>query len=334
MRNYLAKRLLLTFPTAFGILVLVFVLMRIIPGDPARLMAGERATPEQVAAIREQMGLNDPYWVQFARFVGEMATGDFGESFFSKRPVMEELMARYPATVELTLFAMVIATVAGVLAGVMAAVYRGSILDHGVMALALVGVSMPIFWLGLQLIILFSVKLGWLPAGGRVDPRLGWQGSTGFVIFETLFRGEWTVFWDAFRRLLLPAVALATIPLSVIARVTRSAMLEVLGQDYIRTARAKGLSERVVIFRHTLRNALLPVITVVGLQVGSLLGGAVLTETVFSWPGIGRYIVQSIEARDYPVVQGGIVLIALAFVVVNLIVDLLYTAIDPRIRYS
>lgn len=334
MPTYLAKRLGLVIPTALGILVLVFVLMRLIPGDPARLMAGERATAEQLALIREEMGLNDPYWVQFARFFGDMVTGDFGRSFASRQPVMDELMARYPATVELALFAMVIAAVVGVLVGVISAVYRGSLFDYGIMGLALVGVSMPIFWLGLELMMLFSVKLGWLPAGGRLDPRLGWTGSTDFVLFESLFRGEWLVFKDALKRLILPSLALATIPLSIIARITRSSVLEVLGLDFIRTARAKGLAERVVIFRHTLKNAFLPVITVIGLQVGALLGGAVLTETVFSWPGIGRYIVQSIEARDYPVVQGGIVIIALAFVFVNLLVDLLYTVVDPRIRYS
>jgi peptide/nickel transport system permease protein len=308
--------------------------MRAIPGDPARLILGERATPQAVAELRARMGLNDPLWMQFGRFMGEVLTGNLGTSIQTRQPVIAELMARYPATVELTLVAMLLATVVGVLAGVVSAVWRNSLFDWGTMAAALVGVSMPIFWLGLILMMLFSVQLHWFPAGGRLDARIAWSGSTPFVMLESLVTGRWQVFADAIWHAVLPAIALATIPLSIIARITRSSMLEVLNLDYIRTARAKGLTWSRVNFRHALKNALLPVVTIIGLQVGLLLGGAVLTETIFSWPGIGRYIVMAIESRDYPVVQGGIALITLAMILVNLVVDLLYTLIDPRIRYQ
>ncbi|WP_197525241.1 ABC transporter permease [Symbiobacterium thermophilum] len=334
MVRYLAKRIGLAIPTALGVLVVIFVLMRAIPGDPARLMLGERASPEAVAALREQMGLNDPLYVQFFTFLGDVLRGDLGVSLQSRQPVTAELMARYPATVELAIFAMLLASVLGILAGVVSAVWRNSLLDYGVMAAALVGVSMPIFWLGLVLMMLFSVRLHWLPAGGRLDARMIWDGATQFVVLESLVRGHWTVFVTGLRHLILPGIALATIPLSIIARITRSSMLEVLNLDYIRTARAKGLPNWRVNFRHALKNALLPVVTIIGLQVGLLLGGAVLTETIFSWPGIGRYIVMAISARDYPVVQGGILLITLAMILVNLLVDVIYTLIDPRIRYQ
>jgi len=308
--------------------------MRAIPGDPARLLLGERATPEAIAALRERMGLNDPLYLQFFRFMGEVLTGDLGTSITSHQPVLDELLARYPATIELAIFAMLIATMIGVLVGVISAVWRNSLFDYGTMAAALVGVSMPIFWLGLILMMLFSVQLQWLPAGGRLNARLFWDGATQFVVLESLFTGRWNFLINGFSHLILPGLALATIPLSIIARITRSSMLEVLNLDYIRTARAKGLPWSKVNFRHALKNALLPVVTIIGLQVGLLLGGAVLTETIFSWPGIGRYIVIAIQSRDYPVVQGGIALITLAMILVNLLVDLLYTFVDPRIRYQ
>lgn len=308
--------------------------MRAIPGDPARLLLGERATPDQVAALRERMGFNDPLWMQFGRFMGEVLSGDLGTSIQTRQPVVSELMARYPATIELALLAMVIATTFGVLLGVVSAVWRNSFFDYGTMAAALVGVSMPIFWLGLILMMFFSVQLQWFPAGGRLDSRMIWEGSSQFVVLESLATGRMDFFSNGLRHLVLPALALATIPLSIIARITRSSMLEVLNLDYIRTARAKGLSWGRVNFRHALKNALLPVVTIIGLQVGLLLGGAVLTETIFSWPGIGRFIVMAIESRDYPVVQGGIAMITLAMIVINLVVDLLYTLIDPRIRYQ
>ncbi|MFZ5824159.1 MAG: ABC transporter permease [Bacillota bacterium] len=334
MFRYLAKRIGLAIPTAFGVLLIIFLLMRAIPGDPARLLLGERATPDQIAALRERMGLNDPLWVQFFRFMGEVLSGDLGTSIQSRQPVVDEIMARYPATIELALLAMLIATLFGVLVGVVSAVFRNSIFDYGTMAGALVGVSMPIFWLGLVLMMFFSVQLQWFPAGGRLNSRLIWDGATQFVVLESLFTGRLDFFRDGLRHLVLPAFALATIPLSIIARITRSSMLEVLNLDYIRTARAKGLSWGRVNFRHALKNALLPVVTIIGLQVGLLLGGAVLTETIFSWPGIGRFIVMAIESRDYPVVQGGIAMITLAMILINLLVDMLYTLIDPRIRYQ
>lgn len=334
MARYLLKRIGLVIPTLLGILVAVFVLMRIIPGDPARLIAGERATPELMAAIRHEMGLDQPKLVQFWKFMSGVAQGDFGKSLTSRQPVMDELMERYPATIELTIFAMLFAALIGILVGVVSAVRRNSVFDWGTMGAALVGVSMPVFWLGLMLLMLFAVKLKWLPPGARLHAKIMWNGSTEFILFESLIRGNWVVFQDVVKRTILPAIALGTIPLAIIARMTRSSVLEVLNLDFIRTARAKGLSERLVIYRHCLRNAMLPVITVIGLQVGALLGGAVLTETIFSWPGVGRYIVQSIGERDYPVVQGAIILVAFAFVLVNLLVDVLYTLIDPRIRYS
>lgn len=308
--------------------------MRAIPGDPARLLLGERATPDQVAALRERMGLNDPLWIQFGRFMGEILSGNLGTSIQTRQPVIDELMTRYPATIELAIMAMLLAAVIGILIGVISAVWRNSVFDYGTMAAALVGVSMPIFWLGLILMMFFSVQLAWFPAGGRLNSRMIWEGSTQFVVLESLFTGRLDVFADAFRHLVLPACALATIPLSIIARITRSSMLEVLNLDYIRTARAKGLSWGRVNFRHALKNALLPVVTIIGLQVGLLLGGAVLTETIFSWPGLGRFIVMAIGSRDYPVVQGGIAMITLAMIGINLVVDMLYVVIDPRIRYQ
>lgn len=334
MTRYLIRRLGLLIPTLLGILIAVFVIMRLIPGDPARIMAGERATPERVEQIRHSMGLDQPKVVQFARFMGGVIRGDLGRSLTTRQPVLDEIRERYPATVELTLFAMLFATITGILMGVISAVRRNSLFDWGTMGVALIGVSMPVFWLGLVLMMVFAVELRWLPAGGRLNARLPWDGTTEFILFESLLRGNWVIFKDVVRHIILPAVALGTIPMSIIARMTRSSVLEVLNLDYIRTARAKGLSERVVIFRHCLKNAFLPVITIIGLQVGFLLGGAVLTETIFSWPGIGRFTVQSIGERDYPVVQGTILLVAFAFVLVNLVVDLLYTVVDPRIRYQ
>jgi peptide/nickel transport system permease protein len=321
-------------PTTLGVLIVIFILMRAIPGDPARLLLGERATAEHVQALREQMGLNDPMIVQFGRFMREVLTGDFGTSIQSRQPVMAELMRRYPATIELALFAMLISASLGVALGVISASWRNSVFDYGTMMGALIGVSMPIFWLGLILMMVFSVQLQWFPAGGRLDSRLMWDGATQFIVLESLLTGKWTFLANGLKHMVLPAIALATIPLSITARITRSSMLEVLGLDYVRTARAKGLAWRSVTFRHALKNALLPVVTIIGLQVGLLLGGAVLTETIFSWPGIGRFIVNSIGSRDYPVVQGGIALVAMALIAVNLVVDILYTFIDPRIRYQ
>jgi peptide/nickel transport system permease protein len=306
MWAYVAKRLLLSIPVILGVAFLVFAMVRIIPGDPARIIAGEAATQEVVEGLRKDLGLDRPLLEQFATFLGSLARGDFGRSIRSRAPVSEELRARIPNTLQLTGAALLVAVIVGVGAGVVSAIRPYSLLDAGVMLVALAGLSMPVFWSGLMLILVFAVYLGWLPAVG-----------TGSI-----------------QHLILPSITLGMATAAIIARMTRSSMLEVLRSDYIRTARAKGAQERAVINRHALRNALIPVITVVGLQMGTLLSGAVLTESVFAWPGIGRLLVDGILSRDYPIVQAAVLVVALAFVLVNLIVDMLYAAVDPRIHYT
>ena len=304
MWAYIAKRLLLTIPVLIGVSFVVFVMVRIIPGDPAQIIAGEAATREFVEELRRELGLDRPIVVQFGDFLARLLRGDLGRSIRSRIPVVEDLKVRIPNTVILAAAGMVVATSLGVLAGIVSAVRPYSLLDTAVMLLALAGLSMPVFWSGLMLILLFAVMLGWLPAVGT---------------------GSWA-------HLILPAVTLGLTSAAIIARMTRSSMLEVLRSDYIRTARAKGLAERGVVNRHALRNALIPVITVVGLQTGNLLSGAVLTESVFAWPGVGRLMVEGIQTRDYPIVQAAVLVVALSFVIVNLVVDVLYTYLDPRIR--
>ncbi|MDQ7859842.1 MAG: ABC transporter permease [Armatimonadota bacterium] len=306
MWAYVAKRLLLAVPVIFGVAFVVFAMVRVVPGDPAQIIAGETATREFVEAIRKDLGLDRPILQQFASFLAGAARGDFGRSIRSRAPVSEELAARIPNTVQLTIAGLLVAVAVGVSAGVISAVRPYSWLDASVMFVALVGLSMPVFWSGLMLILIFAVRLSWLPAVG-----------TGTLA-----------------HLILPAITLGGATAAIIARMTRSSMLEVLRSDYIRTARAKGAPERTVVNRHALRNALIPVITVVGLQMGTLLSGAVLTESVFAWPGIGRLMVEGILTRDYPVVQAAVLLVALAFVFVNLLVDLLYALVDPRIHYG
>lgn len=306
MVSYIIRRLLLTVPTLIGVTLIVFSMIRLIPGDPAIAIAGEHASVEVVTAIRERLGLDRPFIVQYAIFLGNLLRGDLGRSAWTGRPVLTELWGRFRNTLELTGASILIALVVGVLAGIISATRQYSFFDYIAMVGAMMGVSIPIFWLGLMLMLLFAVFLGWLPAMGR----------------------------GTIAHLVLPAVALSTGSAAIIARMTRSSMLEVFHQDYIRTARAKGVIERLVIFKHAMRNALVPVVTIVGLQFGALLGGAILTETVFAWPGMGRLIVEAIFARDYPLVQGGVLLAAAAFVLVNLVVDLLYSFIDPRIRYN
>jgi peptide/nickel transport system permease protein len=305
MTTYLLRRLLLTVPVLLGVTFIVFAMVRLTPGDPAQVIAGEQATRETVEAVRRSLGLDQPILVQYVRFVGDLVRGDMGRSTRSQRPVLQELADRFPSTVELTLAGMLVASVIGLGAGVVSATRRNRWPDTLSMVLALGGVSMPVFWLGLMLILLFSVKLGWLPPVGR----------------------------GSLTQLILPAITLGAASAAILARMTRSSLMEVLGQDWVMTARAKGLAERFVIYKHALKNAMIPVVTVMGLQFGTLLSGAVLTETVFAWPGIGRLIVESILARDYPVVQGAVLLTALSFVFVNLVVDLLYSVLDPRIRY-
>jgi ABC-type dipeptide/oligopeptide/nickel transport system permease component len=330
--GYIAKRLFHLGLIMFGVSVLVFLMLRMIPGDPARLLLGEFASPEELVRLRSQMGLDRSYPVQYGIYLKNILQGDLGNSLRNGAPVAAEIGARLPATLELAVAAMLIASVLGIAAGVVSAARQYSVFDYGSMFMALVGVSMPIFWLGLMLIYLLSVRFPIMPMMGRIGMGNEPSVVTGLMLVDTLLAGEVGGFFDALDHLVLPAFTLATIPMAIIARITRSAMLEVLNKDYVRTARAKGMSEAVVILRHALRNAFLPIVTVLGLNLGLLLGGAVLTETIFSWPGLGRYVVDSLMARDYAAVQGCILIFAGLMACINLIVDLVYVLLDPRIR--
>ena len=334
MGRYAVRRSLTIIPVLLGVSVLVFSFIHLIPGDPALTMLGERATPEKVEEVRRQLGLDRPIPEQYLIYLGKIVRGDLGISIVRGDPVLTDLLRRFPATVELATAAIFLALLFGIPIGIVSAVWRNSLVDSFSRVWALAGVSMPIFWLGLMLAWFFGVQLRWLPTGFRLDTGTAFEPWTNFVILDAALQGNWAVLRDALRHLILPAVALATIPLAVIARMTRASMLEVLSQEYIRTAEAKGLPQAAVILRHALRNALLPVLTVVGLQVGHLLAGAILTETIFSWPGIGLWVYESIESRDYAIVQGASLFIAVIFVVVNLVTDVLYAAIDPRIKYD
>ncbi|QLH15016.1 ABC transporter permease subunit [Paracoccus pantotrophus] len=335
MLRFILKKLLYLVPTMIGITLVAFGFIRLLPGDPVLLMAGERGvSPERYAQIATQLGYDKPVWQQYLHYLGNLLQGDLGNSLVTKKPVLTEFLALFPATVELALVAIIIATVIGVPVGVIAAIKRGSWFDQISMTAALVGFSMPIFWWGLLLIILFSGVLGWTPVSGRISLMYFFPQVTGFMLVDSLLSGQKGAFASALSHLILPSIVLATIPLAVIARQTRSAMLEVMGEDYVRTARAKGLSSRRVIGVHALRNAMIPVITTIGLQVGVLMAGAILTETIFSWPGIGKWMIDSISRRDYPVVQSGLLLIAAIVMIVNLIVDLTYGLINPRIRHK
>ena len=394
MTTYILRRLAATIPVLFGVSLLVFSFVHLIPGDPAVAMLGERATEENVQRLRDQMGLNDPLYVQYVRFlVGKMTFtkvtedmeyttrkgddciemsptvtvchqsglswaqektdlqcyrtgpvltcheggvlwGNLGHSIHGNIPVAMELKRRFPATVELALAAMLIAVLIAIPAGVVSALKRNSLIDTATMMGALVGVSMPIFWLAILLMYIFGLVLGWFPTGGRLSVGIHIDHITGLYLVDAMLTRNWEGFKDALSHLVLPSIALATIPLAIIARMMRSSMLEVLGLDYVRTARAKGLKERTVVIRHVMRNAMLPVVTVVGIQLGSLMGGAILTETVFSWPGIGKWVFDAISGRDYPIVQSVTLLIAIIFVLVNLAVDISYAFLNPRIRYD
>jgi dipeptide transport system permease protein len=334
MLRFLLHRLLLIVPTFIGITLVAFLFIRLLPGDPVILMAGERGvSPERHAELMAQFGFDQPLWKQYVDYVGGLLQGDFGYSFSTKKPVLGEFMARFPATLELAFCSIVLATVLGVAAGILAAVRRGGWIDQLTMGTALVGYSMPIFWWALLLIILFSTKLGWTPVSGRISLTQFFPPVTGFMLIDSLLAAKPAAFWSAVHHLILPTIVLATIPLAVIARQTRSAMLEVLGEVYIMTAKSKGLAPRRVVWLHALRNALIPVVTTIGLQVSVLMGGAILTETIFSWPGIGKWMIDSISRRDYQVVQGGLLLIAAVVMLVNLTVDLLYGLINPRVRH-
>ena len=335
MLRFILTRVSLVIPTFLGITFLTFILIRLVPGDPIEVRTGERGiAPERLAELRHEMGLDRPLWHQFFDYVGNVLHGDFGLSLITHNSVLSEFLTLFPATLELALCAMLFATLGGLPAGILAAVKRGALFDHGVMGLSLTGYSMPIFWWGLLLILFFSVGLGWTPVSGRLDLVYYVEPATGFMLIDTLMAKDYEAFRSALGHLVLPTIVLGTVPLAVVARMTRSAMLEVLGEDYIRTARAKGLDDGRVIGMHALRNALIPVVTVIGLQVGTLLGGAILTETIFSWPGVGKWLIESINRRDYPALQGGVLLIATSVILVNLLVDVLYGVLNPRIRHA
>ena len=333
MFSFLIRRLLTFVPTFVGVTIVSFAFIRLLPGDPIELLAGERGvSQERYDQLAAQFGFDQPLWKQYLDYLGGLLQGDLGTSFVTKKPVLDEFFALFPATLELSFCAIVIAILVGIPAGVIAAVNRGKFFDQALMTTALVGYSMPIFWWALLLIIVFSSGLGWTPVSGRISLMFFFDTPTGFMLIDSAMSGEKGAFASAVRHLILPSIVLATIPLAIIARQTRSAMLEVLGEDYVRTARAKGLSPLRVNGLHALRNAMIPVITVIGLSVGTLLAGAILTETIFSWPGIGKWMVDSISRRDYQVVQGGLLMIATIVMVVNLTVDVLYGLINPKIR--
>jgi peptide/nickel transport system permease protein len=334
MKSYLARRLLQLIPVLIGMSIVVFSVIHAIPGDPATVILGDQATPEAVADLRTEMGLDKPLVSQYFDFVKKIVTGDLGNSLRTKKPIHEEVTPYLAATIELMLASMFFAIIIGVNAGILAAWKRASWFDSLAMFIALIGVSIPVFWLGLMEQWIFAEKLGLLPSTGRINAREPIEEISGLYIVDTILRGNWAGLWDALKHLVLPGVALGTIPMAIIARITRSSMLEVLESEYVRTARAKGLSEKWVLYKHALKNAFAPVLTVIGLQVGLLLGGAVLTETIFGWPGIGRYIYEAIGYRDYPVIQSGILIVSTIFVFVNLVVDLLYKRLDPRIHYK
>jgi peptide/nickel transport system permease protein len=334
MLRFIARRLLVTIPVLIGLSLLIFLFVRALPGDPADALLGERATEESRAQIRESLGLDEPLPVQYGRYVGNLLSGDLGASVSTRRPISEELSERFPATVELGLAAMLVALVVGIPLGYVAAKrYRG-VLDNSSLVASLIGISFPVFFLALLLKYVFSVKLGWLPTIGRLDVTRQLDHPTNFYVVDAILSGDPAALLDALRHLVLPAIALGTIPLAIVARITRAATLDVLSEDYVRTARAKGLDPSVIDRRHVLRNALLPVVTVAGLQTGLLLTGAVLTETIFAWPGLGQWMLNAIRFRDYAVLQNGILFFALLILLVNLLVDISYALINPRIRYS
>jgi len=335
MLRFVLTRLSLVIPTFFGMTLLAFFLIRLVPGDPIETLAGERGIdPARHAQLLTEYGLDRPVLVQYGFYIERVLRGDLGKSIITHEPVIREFLALFPATIELALCAILFALLLGIPAGILAAVKRNSVFDHGVMATSLTGYSMPIFWWGLLLILLFSVQLGLTPVSGRISVQYYIEPSTGFLLIDSLLSDDAGAFGSAVQHLILPTIVLGTNPLAVVARMTRSAMLEVLGEDYIRTARAKGLPPLRVVGVHALRNALIPVVTVIGLQVGVLFTGAILTETIFSWPGVGKWLIEAINRRDYPVLQGGMLLLGIVVMTVNLLVDLAYGLINPRIRQS
>ena len=331
MLGFIVRRSLLIIPTLLGVSIVVFLMLAITPGDPAELLLGERATEKSLEAMREYLGLNEPLHVQYGLFLKRLVKLDLGVTCWTRQKVIVEIKERFPATIELALAAMFLACLFGATLGIISATKQYSAFDYFSMLGSLIGVSMPVFWLGLVLILVFSLWLGWFPVSGRLSIGTELEVITNFYVLDAILTRNWKALLDALHHLALPALALCTIPMAIIARMTRSSMLEVLRQDYIKTARAKGLSEKKVVFKHALRNGLIPVVTVMGLQFGILLGGAILTETVFAWPGVGKWIYEGVVKRDYMVIQGGTMMVATTFVVVNAIVDILYAIINPKI---
>jgi peptide/nickel transport system permease protein len=334
MLKFVVRRLLLLVPILLGLSILLFLWIRALPGGPAESLLGERATPEAIEQIERVYGLDRPIYVQYLKYLENLLSGDLGTSIASRRPVTEEIGRRFPATIELALAAMIFATVLGIPLGFFAAKRYGSALDHGSLVASLIGISIPVFFLAILLKYVFAVQLGWLPTIGRQDVLISADHPTGFYVLDGIITLNFEAAWDAAAHLILPAIALGSIPLAIIARITRASVLDVQNEDYVRTARAKGMSTRIVDRRHVFRNAMLPVVTIIGLQTGLLLSGAILTETVFAIPGMGTWLAGAIESRDYPVLQGGILFVAIVFVMVNLLVDISYAFLDPRIRVS
>jgi peptide/nickel transport system permease protein len=331
MLGFIIRRSLIIIPTLLGVSIVVFLLLSITPGDPAELLLGERATEASLEAMREHLGLNEPLHVQYGLFLKRLVKLDLGETIWTRQKVIVEIKERFPATIELSLAAMFLSCLFGVVLGIISASRQYSIFDYLSMVASLIGVSMPVFWLGLMLMLVFALNLGWFPISGRIGTNTELEVITNFYVLDAILTRNWPALLNVLHHLALPAIALCTIPMAIVARMTRSSMLEVLRQDYIKTARAKGLSETKVVLKHALRNSLIPVVTVIGLQFGILLGGAILTETVFAWPGVGKWIFEGVVKRDYMVIQGGTMLVATAFVVVNTLVDILYAVINPRI---
>jgi peptide/nickel transport system permease protein len=333
MKQFIIRRLLNVVLIMVAVSVIIFLLIRLAPGDPAITMAGEHASKETLAHMRAEWGLDKPLFVQYFIWLGHALRGDFGQSILTHQSILVEISQRFPNTLELSIFAMIFATLIGVIAGIVSAVKRYSVFDYISMFIALFGVSMPIFWLAIMLILVFSIKLDLLPTGGRLDVFYSIRPITHLYLVDSLLELNFPAFFNTLKHLILPSIALGTIPMAFIARITRSSMLDVMNQDYIRTARSKGLRDNTVIIKHALRNALIPILTASGTEFAMLMGGAVLTETIFSWPGLGTYVVQAVSARDYPAVQGAVIFIALVVALVNLLVDILYAYIDPRIHY-
>jgi peptide/nickel transport system permease protein len=334
MLRFVVRRLLLLVPILLGLSILVFLWIRALPGDPASALLGERATATKIAEVRHRYGLDRPIVEQYWDYLKATASGDLGQSIASRRSVMSEIRQRFPATLQLAIVAMIFALGVGLPLGFLAAKWHGSVFDHLSLVGSLIGISIPIFFLAVILKYIFSVKLGWLPSIGQISVTTETNHPTNFYLLDAVIEWRWDAFWDVTRHLILPAIALGSIPLAIIMRITRASVLDVQNEDYVRTARAKGLSPQIVDSRHVLRNAMLPISTIIGLQTGLLLSGAVLTETVFQYPGVGNWIAQAIFNRDYPVIQGGILFLAFVFVIVNLVVDISYAFLNPRIRLS